>query len=289
MASFELAVRLLQRTGRFDPSSRLCCVSVHHRRALAVQVGRLNWLSIKGVGWVHGPPWAVLSPKDQELCFGVMDGYSALREVQVSYWLRGHNCDVTNCLDVVPLSVEDLAIIGVQEYAKFRNGRLIEPVALVTQCRSALRVSDWTPRLLMQWQRELESFFGAEQTDNGKHAIVFAFARHLARTIRQYHALGAVNDTLAPDNVTIAGEITDFEWFYVPGIPLPDGTTAINLSERQAKEAIYLIDILLSLTEGLSLDISISDLAAAALLEHNLGAIVTPFDQQLLDLCVHPL
>jgi hypothetical protein len=285
MTAFLLVNRLLHRNcgGEFAPKPS--AISVQHRRALAVQTDQYTWLSIKGIGWVHGPPWAVLSPKDAELCFGIMDAESARREVQVSNWLLERKCDVTSCLEAVLLSEADLALIGIHEVPTFRNGRLIEPAVLFTQCRSALRVSDWTPRRFEQWQRELEHFFGSSQAVNDKKSLVIAFARHLSRTIRQYHALGAVNDTLAADNVTIAGEITDFEWFYVPNIPLPDGTTDTRLFERQAKEAIYLIDVLLSLTEGLSLDMPIAELAAAALPQYNVEEDATPFDRQLLELC----
>jgi hypothetical protein len=285
MTAFDLAVRLLHRSRSGDLAVKPIAISVQHRRALAVQTDQYAWLSIKGIGWVHGPPWAVLSPKDAELCFGIMDGESARREVQVSNWLRDRKCDVTICLEAVLLSEDDLALIGVHELPRFRNGRLIEPAVLFTQCRSALRVSDWTPRRSAQWQSELQHFFGSDHAAIDKKSLVIAFARHLAGTIRQYHALGAVNDTLAADNVTIAGEITDFEWFYVPEIPLPDGTTDIRLSERQAKEAIYLIDVLLSLTEGLSLEMAIAELAMAALPLYSVEEGATPFDRQLQELC----
>ena len=285
MTAILLVNRLLLRScgGEFAPKPS--AISVQHRRALAVQTDQYTWLSIKGIGWVHGPPWVVLSPKDAELCFGFLDGQSARREVEVSRWLRAHDCDVTNCVAAATLSDADLSLVGVQELPRFRNGNMIEPTVLFTQCRSALRVSDWTPRRLAQWLAELEHFFGSNNAPNDKVSLVTAFARHLATTIRRYHSLGAVNDTLASDNVTIAGEITDFEWFYVPEIPLPDGTTDVRLSERQAKEAIYLIDVLLSLTEGLCLDISIAELAAAALPQDFVYDGCLPFDRQLADLC----
>lgn len=285
MTAVTLADRILRRNGRSSVAATLRRVSVAHRRALSAAIGDGTWLSLKGIGWAHGPPWVVCSPKDAELCFGLLDGQSALREVEVSRWLRDRDCDVTHCLEAISLSEEDVALIGVRELPRFRNGRKIEPAVLLTQCRSALRVSDWTPRRLAQWQAELEQFFGAATVASDRKALVAAFARHLAGTIRCYHALGAVNDTLAADNVTIAGEITDFEWFYVPGIPLPDGSTDADLSDRQAKEAIYLIDVLLSLCEGLALDVPIDELAAIALDSSVAKGRRLPFDRQLAALC----
>lgn len=285
MTAVTLADRILQRIGRSGVSANLNTVSVEHRRALSAAICDGTWLSLKGVGWAHGPPWVVLSPKDAELCFGLLDGQSALREVEVSRWLRERGCDVTHCVEAISLSEEDLALIGVRELPRFRDGRKIDPAVLLTQCRSALRVSDWTPRRLVEWRAELEQFFGAEAGTSDRKALVAAFARHLAGTIRRYHALGAVNDTLAADNVTIAGEITDFEWFYVPEIPLPDGSTDARLSDRQAKEAIYLIDVLLSLCEGLSLDVPIAELAASALEPSIAKGQLLPFDRQLAALC----
>lgn len=285
MTAIALADQILQRIGRSGISATLSTVSVEHRRALSAAVGDGTWLSIKGIGWAHGPPWVVLSPKDANLCFGLLDGQSARREVEVSRWLRDRNCDVTHCLNAISLSEGDLALIGVRELPRFRDGRKIDPAVLLTQCRSALRVSDWTPRRLLQWQAELEQFFGAEASTSDRKAQVDAFARHLAGTIRRYHALGAVNDTLAADNVTIAGEITDFEWFFVPEIPLLDGSTDAGLSGRQAKEAIYLIDVLLSLCEGLSLDVPIAELAASALGPSVAKGRLLPFDRQLAALC----
>jgi hypothetical protein len=65
----------------------------------------------------------------------------------------------------------------------------------------------------------------------------------LGRTIGVYHRHDCVNDTLEASNVTLMGEITDFEWFSVPGVPLPDGTEPDMLVERQQKELLYAAEI----------------------------------------------
>ena len=204
-----------------------------------------------------GPPRAFISPKDAELFFGLFDGVSGYREMAVSRWLLEAGCDVTRCIACVPLTPSELETLGIFGFPVFKDGRPIEPVVLVTRSKSPLRVCDFTPARLTEWRNTLDRFFGRGkgEVSSDPLRVVRAFARHLASTIICYQALGAVNDTLAPDNVTAAGEITDFEWIFVPGIPLPDGTTDVLLDDRQRKEAFYFIDVMIALCEGLEVQV----------------------------------
>jgi hypothetical protein len=223
---------------------------------------------MKGVGWVHGPPWVLPSPKDAELVFGLLDGNSASRELLISERLREIGVHATNACHAVPLNEELLRLIGITPDIAFLNGRAVNPVALVVESLSPYRVSDIGPRQIRNWRTEFAKWFCVGEssiTENAKLKSIGAFATLLAASIQKIHDAGGVNDTLSADNVTIAGEITDFEWLYVPPIALPDGSTDEMLGARQRKEAIYFVDVLLVLAEGLECDLTISQAAQMGL------------------------
>ncbi|WP_419804761.1 hypothetical protein [Terriglobus sp.] len=85
-----------------------------------------------------------------------------------------------------------------------------------------------------------------------KEAYLSEFAYVLGKTVAALHDRGGVNDSLEQSNVTLAGEVTDFEWMFVPGINTPDGMSDQHLDERQAKEILYGIEIISLLCAYLS-------------------------------------
>lgn len=242
-------------------------VSTYHRRSVVIKHREPSdtFLSLKGVGWVHGPPWTCPSPKDDELYFGLMDCSAALRELAVSRWFEGNNVPSSRVRALHKLTPSELALLGVYSPPVFRSGRLVDPVVLVTEVKAMHRVCDYVPRNHGHWLAEFKRF---NCDRSGKNLSIDhglkVFAQHLAESINYYQSLGAVNDSLSPDNVTIAGEVTDYEWIYVPGVPLPDGWTDSMILERQMKEAFYYVDVILSLCEGLSTSLSIIEVANLA-------------------------
>lgn len=240
-------------------------ISTFHRRSIAVKTKECGdkFFILKGIGWSHGPPWTFLSPKDDQLYFGLMDENSAVRELSVSNWFYEAGIHSTRVLKYEILTEAELAMLDLNQKTTFKNGSEVSPVVLVTQSLSAFRVNDFTPRNHEGWLNDFyhynkPSVFSTQDI----RSFIRTFAEKLVSNIERYQALGGVNDTLSSDNVTLAAEITDFEWVYVPGIPLPDGCTDQCLFERQEKEALYYIDIMLALCEGLSVDITIKELAS---------------------------
>ena len=240
-------------------------ISTFHRRSIAVKTQEFEdkLFILKGIGWSHGPPWTFLSPKDDQLYFGLMDKNSAIRELRISNWFFNAGIHSTRVLKYEILTANELFLFGLNQKTLFKNGREVSPVVLVTESLSAFRVNDFTPRNHKDWLQEFLTHNKPTELDTQDiRNFIRNFAKKLVVNIEKYQSLGGVNDTLSADNVTIAGEITDFEWIYVPGIPLPDGWTDKYLFERQEKEAIYYIDIMLALCEGLSVDITIGELAS---------------------------
>jgi hypothetical protein len=252
-------------------------VSSQHRRSIVVSIKENPniVLSIKGVGWVHGPPWAYNSPKDDQLYFGLLDKKSGLREIAVSDWFQKNEILSTKVIKCVELDRDDLNLLGIKLPPRFKNGIYVEPVALVTESLSQFRVNDFSPAIYPNWLDGFNKLNSAPGNENSSREKIKVFCKKIVHSINRYQYLGATNDTLSADNVTLAGEITDFEWVYVPGIPLPDGWTDKQLFERQSKEAAYFIDIILSLCEGLQTSLTIKEIATIGL--NFCSDVSTPF------------
>ena len=88
-----------------------------------------------------------------------------------------------------------------------------------------------------------------------------SLAKRAAGVVDIYHWAGAVNDTLNSENISVAGETTDFEWFHAPGIPMPDGSRDENIEARRAKEAVYLVETLVFAARALGTRLSVRDAA----------------------------
>jgi hypothetical protein len=256
-------------------------VSFQHRRSIVVRKkGNPNFaFSIKGMGWAHGPPWTYNSPKDDQLYFGLLDKKSGLRELAVSEWFKKNKILSTNVIKCLELDEEDLSLLGLTAAPRFKNGIYVEPVVIVTKSLTEFRVNDFSPAIYNDW---LENFNRFNITFDNKILLenkIKLFCKKIVDSINTYQNLGATNDTLSADNVTLAGEITDFEWIYVPGIPLPDGWTDKQLFERQSKEAMYFVDVILALCEGLQTRLTIKEIAAIGL--SFCSGVSTPFVEAL--------
>lgn len=235
--------------------------SFRHGRSMFAMLANGLTVAIKGCGWTLGPPWVHGSPKDAELIFGLLDEASALRELHVSAWLEQAGITAARCVASTRLLPEELKALGAKLDIQYRSGRQLQPSALMTVASSPYRVAD-----LFSDARE-PAMLDLRRTCPGStpEQVLRCFGHRVCNSVLRYHRLAAVNDTLSSDNVVVSGEVTDFEWFYVPGIPLPDGTTDQCLEERQHKEGIYLAEVLLQVAIALDIGMSVSAMARLVL------------------------
>lgn len=224
--------------------------SPRHGRSACIALGPVEHVAVKGVGWTWAQPRVFRSEKDPQLTFGLLARADAERELRVSRELArmgvpagrvlGHGL-----LGSVPGPDGSVDLSG----ATWSDGTPIQPCLCYTRHTSAFRVADLgllDPAIGTQAAGTAAAARGWPPEQH-----VERLAADLGRTLATLHRMGCVNDTLAPDNLTLAGEITDFEWFTVPGIPLPDGSDTERLAERQDKELTYAMEVVCHLAWGL--------------------------------------
>jgi len=211
-------------------------VSPIHGRVGVVRDERLGYISIKGLGWTRGPLCLLKSPKDARLYFGLYPERDALREWSVSRFLQARGVGGTRALGYARNTAAAVAL-----HTTFADGSRVEPCLLYSQVASPYRVAD------LPWLTEAHrSAVIAEVAALRRWSVenfIEGFCLQLARTMADYHRHGCVNDSLSADNITLAAEITDFEWFTTPEHMLPDGSQFEHLHERRRKEAIYAYEI----------------------------------------------
>lgn len=218
---------------------KLIALTPLHGRVAGYLHDTEGWVLIKGVGWTFGGPRVLVSPKDSELCFGLYDKAAAMRELGVSDWLAANGLNAAR--------VQGFAEIDDSRFDStvFQNGHPVTPVLLYTSVTYPLRVADlayFDDVRKDQIIAEVSSLNGWAKAD-----YVEEFIYTLSRNVAEFQSAGGCNDTLDPNNVTLAGEITDFEWVGVPDVPLPWGDFDENLVQRRQKEVIYLYDIFIKL------------------------------------------
>ena len=217
-------------------------VSPLHGRSAAMWLKDGAFVSIKGCGWTWGGPRIRVSPKDPELVFGLLAQSDADREIAVSEWLAERDLDTARVMGAarlthVPAGGETVFIAE----ACWHAGKPMRPTLLYTRVRTPVRVADMP--YLNSAVRSLAIAHAAELLGCEPADASLQFAMTLGERLGRLHKAGCINDTLAPDNITIGCELLDFEWFTVPGIPLPDGTGLELEHERRRKEMIYALEI----------------------------------------------
>lgn len=214
---------------------------IHGRSAVILKDGT-GFISLKGIGWTSGGPRIMVSPKDPELIFGLLPAADAIREVAVSEWLQSRNLPGAEVLGRATL----MGIPSSSGYidltnARWLNGHHINANLLYTRTISPVRVADVALFDVATKGVVLDHAFAAMGWT--RPTAPYLFSVNLGNSVGRLHAAGCVNDTLSPDNVTLCGELLDFEWFTVPGIALPDGTSLERLTYRQQKEILYLVEV----------------------------------------------
>lgn len=217
-------------------------VSPLHGRSATMLLKNGDFVSIKGVGWTWGGPRIRVSPKDPELVFGLLGQDDAVREIAVSEWLADRGLHAARVMGAARLTHVPIngTVVSVAD-ARWRGGKPMRPTLLYTRLRTPVRVADLphlSPSARSLAMVHAATILGCELDDASRH-----FTTTLGEQLGRLHDAGCINDTLAPDNITIGCELLDFEWFTVPGIPLPDGTGLEREEERRKKEIIYALEI----------------------------------------------
>lgn len=218
-----------------------------HGRSIAIEVERFKWILVKGGGWNYKGPQVYLSKKDEELVFGLYPLVSAERELAVSKEIEKISNDFPKVLYYKKFSDYKLP----QQYdflkeIKFKNGNLVEPCLLYTQVKCPYRVADLMYITGKKRREVIESCCAYWGVGNAQY--IEKFTKTLAHNVAVLHKNGFINDTLEYSNVTLLGEIVDYEWVTAPGIRLIDGTLGLEImEERREKELIYGAEVCLQL------------------------------------------
>jgi len=245
-------IRSERRTRKIDEEPRV--LTPLHGRSATRRLPDCSFVQIKGCGWTWGPMRFWRSPKE-EMTFGLFPESAARREVDVSS-LIDTIFPAGAFTSVLGYAVIEAEEINLRTHATptqtAYNNAEDQPALLYTKCLSPIRVAD------------LAFYSGAER----RNAVVQAcrvrswieafyfreFSDRLASTISALHDAGAVNDTLEPSNVTMAAEVTDFEWLFLPPFDTPDASGSHCLSARQAKEVVYGLEVITHLCSFLLCD-----------------------------------
>jgi hypothetical protein len=133
----------------------------------------------------------------------------------------------------------------------FMDGSPIQPCLLYTQALSPYRVAD------LPWLTEAQRSHAVAEVCAVRHwpiqDFVEKFCKQMLFTMAGYHRHGCINDSLSSDNITLAAEVTDFEWFTTPDHALPDGSLHEEAAARRRKEIVYGYEISCMLCDALNL------------------------------------
>jgi len=217
------------------PTNKPYVISPLHGRSAWIMNHKWGAVSIKGIGWTIGNIIKLPSPKDARMIFGLYGREEAEREWKVSQYLKKNEIRSTRVLGYTD------NIDQKQKPLKYLDDSPVNPTLLYTQSISPWRVAD------LAWMNETERKFAFTEITRAclwsENGFISSFTETLSHNIAKYHSLGCINDSLSADNVTLAAEVTDFEWFGTPIHPLPDGTLWENNVKRKCKEIIYAYEI----------------------------------------------
>lgn len=217
-------------------------LSPYHGRSAVVLEPDGSFIAIKGVGFTWAKPLIYRSLKDSELTFGLLAEKDALREIEVSAMANTLTGDFAEVIGAALLTAIEIRGETVMlDELHWTNGELLRPCLLYTRQRSPLRVMDLLFMNDASLERGIAAACEARSWHRGEYLVRFAEA--VGRTIACLHLAGGVNDTLEAGNITLAAEVTDFEWLHLPPVESPfTGDDGGRLAERQEKELLYGIE-----------------------------------------------
>lgn len=250
-------------------NNKMLIPTIAHGRSVAIKVSDYRWVLVKGGGWNYGGPSVYISKKDAELVFGLYSKKSAERELSVSKALETISANYPKVLYYKSFcdypNVEELKEIL---NARFSSGAPVDPCLLYTEVRYPYRVadlmylSDADKRKVIKdccsyWNVNMKSF-------------VPKFIEVFANNVAMMHRNGFVNDTLEFSNVTMLGEIVDYELITAPGIPLFDAKyDEWKIPERREKEILYGAEVVLQLNNLLNKKSNLYDCYSAFVYEYS--------------------
>jgi tRNA A-37 threonylcarbamoyl transferase component Bud32 len=172
----------------------------------------------------------------------------AIRELAVSRKLEEISCDFPRVLYYRAL--RDYALPEEFSFLKnvaYSDKTPVDPCILYTSVKSPLRIADLQFFDHREKQEILDFYSTYFLVDISSY--IRAFTEKLGERIGLMHANHFINDSLDYDNITLAAEITDYEWITAPGILLPDGSQGdVIQDERREKELIYALEAVLFLS-----------------------------------------
>lgn len=236
-------------------------ISPFHGRSKTIYDSSLGWITIKGGGWTWSKKFYLISKKDKHLVFGLYGEKDAKREIKVSNYLleskiRAGKVIGWTRLDHFTVNSNRIDISDIC----FSDGSKVYPSLIAYHHIIPVRTADLS--FMSHQERTKWIDLTCKSMNWSFESYLTNFSRTLGMELARLHQLGGTNDTLTWDNITLAAEWTDFEWFYVPGIPLPDGTTCEMIEERQWKsciDAFEVVDKLAALIEPNSRSKAIMD------------------------------
>ena len=230
------------------------CVSTRHGRSFAIKDTDYNWILVKGGGWNYNGPVLYRSPKDAEWFWGVFDEKYAVRESAVSKSLEKISDDFPKVLYYKRF--EDYELPKEYEFIKtikHTDGTLVHPCLLYTQVKTPIRVADLA-FFKDEYKKEIIDTYSDYWNITPKD-FADTFIKVLAQHVGIMHKNGFINDSLEYSNITILGEIIDYEWITAPDILLPDGSSGkIIQHERKEKEIFYAVEVVILLKSMLYKD-----------------------------------
>lgn len=221
--------------------------TIMHGRSVSIKISDYDWIMVKGGGWNYGGPVIYNSPKESELVFGLFSLFAAKRELDISIKIKEFSNEFPEVLYYKEIKDKDLD----DKYAflkelRFNSGNLVNPTLLYTRVKCPFRVADLI--YLSDKQKQKIVSYCSKYFKVSKKKFLISFLKKLANNVAHLHKWGFVNDTLEYSNVTLLGEIVDYELFSYPGILFDDGTDGReNLAERMEKEIFYATEIVLQL------------------------------------------
>ncbi len=222
--------------------------TIMHGRSVSIRISDYDWIMVKGGGWNYGGPTIYNSPKEPELIFGLYSLWAAKRELIISNKIKEFSNNFPEVLYYKEINAQMLPKkFAFLSNLKFNSGNYVKPTLLYTRVKCPFRVADLI-HLTDKKKNELISYcvkyFNVE-----KNNYIDSFTRELAKNVALLHKWGFVNDTLEYSNVTLLGEVVDYELFSFPGVLFEDGTDGQEiLNERREKEIFYAAEIALQLS-----------------------------------------
>ncbi|MDR3058718.1 MAG: hypothetical protein LBU84_11335 [Prevotella sp.] len=228
--------------------NKATCISLKHGRSIAIQKDAFEWILIKGGGWTWGGPLVYRSVKDEQLVFGLYSTQDAIREIAVSRKLEEISDNFPKVLYYK--SFKDYMLPDEFDFLHntvYSDNTPVNPCLLYTQVKSPLRIADL--QFLNDNEKQEVLTFYSSYFKSPQAQFVEIFAEKLGEHIGLMHMNNFINDSLDNDNITLAAEITDYEWVTAPGIPFPDGSYGdIIPNERKEKEILYALEAVLFLS-----------------------------------------